>query len=62
MSFSDKSEIKRLLTEQAFYNVLIKKVKIKHLNNVDMMGALPFYDELNTAKTAKAFKKICKKL
>ena len=59
MSFSDKSEIKRLLTEQAFYNVLIKKAKIKHLNNVDMMGALPFYDELNTAK---AFKKICKKL
>ena len=39
MSFSDKSEIKRLLTEQAFYNVLIKKAKIKHLNNVDMMGA-----------------------
>ena len=61
MSFADKNEIKWLLKEQAFYNLLIKRPKTEHLNNVDMMDALPFYDELNIAKTAKAFKKICKK-
>ena len=43
--------------EQPFYNAPIEKPKIKHLNNVDMLSELPFYDELNTVKTAKAFKK-----
>ena len=53
MSFSDKNEIKILLKEQPFYNV----TKIKHLNNIDMLIELRFYDELNILKTAKAFKK-----
>ena len=57
MSFSDKDETKRLLKEQPFYNVPTEKPKIKHLNNVDMLSELPFYDELNIIKTAKAFNK-----
>ena len=56
MSFSDQNEIKRLLKEQPFYNVPIDKPKIKKLNSVDMLSELPFYDELNIVKTAKAFK------
>ena len=35
--------------------------KIRGLDNVDMLHGLPFYDELNILKTAKAFK-ICKNL
>ena len=57
MRFSDKSEIKRLLKEQPLRNVTIEKPKIKHLNNVDMLSELSFYDESNIAKTAKAFKR-----
>ena len=56
MRFSDKNKTKRLLKEQSFYNTSIEKPNIKHLNNVDMLSELPFYDELNIAKTAKAFK------
>ena len=57
MSFSDENEIKRLHKEQPFYNVPIEKPKIKHLNKVDMLSELPFYDELNIVKTAKVFKR-----
>ena len=57
MSFSDENEIKRFLKEQQFYNAPIVKPKIKHLNNVDMLRELPFYEELNILKTAKAFKR-----
>ena len=55
MSFSDENEIKRLIKEQPFYNVTIEKPKVKHFSNVDMLNELPFYDELNIVKTAKAF-------
>ena len=34
----------------------IKKTIIKKLNNADMLSELPFYDELNIVKIAKAFK------
>ena len=57
MSFPDEIEIKRLLKDQPFYNVPIKKPKTKHLNNVDIVSELPFYDELNIVKTEKAFKR-----
>ena len=55
MSFPDEEEIKRLPKEQPFYNVPIEKPKTKCLNNV-MLDELPFQDELNIVKTAKAFK------
>ena len=57
MSLSDENKIKRLLKEQPFYNITIKKLKIKRLNNVDMLSELSFHDELNIVKTAKAFKR-----
>ena len=60
MSFSGENEIKRLLKEQPFYNVLTEKPKIKDLSNEDMLSQLPFYDELNIVKTAKAFKRYVK--
>ena len=57
MSFSDENETKKLPKEQLRYNVPIEKPKIKKLNNVDMLSELPFSDELNIVKTAKAFKR-----
>ena len=45
MGFSDEDEIKRLLKEQPFYNLPIKKPKIKHRSNEDMLPELLFYDE-----------------
>ena len=35
---------------------IIEKTKIKKLNNINKLHELPFYDELNIVKTAKAFK------
>ena len=35
----------------------MEKPNIKQLNNADMSSELPFYIELNIAKTAKAFKR-----
>ena len=57
MSFSDENEIKRLLKEQPFCNAPIEKPEIKHLNNVDMLSELPFYDELNMINASKTFKR-----
>ena len=47
MSSLDEHEIKRLLKEIPFYNVLTEKLKIKKLSNVEMLHELPLYDELN---------------
>ena len=38
-----------------FYNVSIEKLKIKRLNNIDLLPELPFYDQLNKIKTDQAF-------
>ena len=42
--------------ELPFYNKHIKKPKIKHLKNIDLLSELPFYKELNVIKTNRAFK------
>ena len=42
--------------ELPFFNVSIKKPKIKRLKNVDLLAELPFYDQLNIIKTDQAFK------
>ena len=42
--------------ELPFYNQHIKKPKIKHLKNIDLLPELPFYKELNVIKTNCAFK------
>ena len=39
-----------------FYNTHIEKPKIKRLKNIDLLSALPFYEELNVIKTDQAFK------
>ena len=33
--------------EHPFYNVLIEKPNIKHLSNIELLHALPFFDELS---------------
>ena len=33
-----------------FYNKHIKKPKIKHLKNIDLLPERPFYEELNVIK------------
>ena len=52
--------MKRLFNELPFYGVSTEKTCTKHLNNIDMLYELPFYDELDLAKTSKAFKRIRK--
>ena len=47
MSFWNQKEAKRLFQILAFYNVLIEKLKIKGLKNIDLLQELPFYVELN---------------
>ena len=40
-----------------FYNVLIVKLLIKHLKNIDLLHELPFYDKLSIVKISEALKK-----
>ena len=39
-----------------FYNKYIEKLKIKRLNNIDLLSELPFYEELNIIKTDRTFR------
>ena len=39
-----------------FHNKRIKKPKIKHLKNIDLLSELPFDEELNIIKTNYAFR------
>ena len=56
MNFWDEKEAKRLFKQLPFSKNPIKKPYIKHLNNIDMLHELPFYNELSIVKTSKAFK------
>ena len=42
--------------ELPFYNKHIKKPKIRHLKNIDLLSELLFYEELNVIKTNYACK------
>ena len=42
-----------------FY-VLIEKLKIKHLSNVELLQELPFYDELCVVEISNSFKRYTK--
>ena len=57
MSFGMKKEQKKLFQMFPFHNVLIKKPKIKHLSNIELLHELPFYDELSVVEISKAFKR-----
>ena len=52
----DEKEAKRLFQELPFYNIFIKKPRIKHLRNIDVLRELLFYDELSIWKISEAFK------
>ena len=54
MSFWYTKELFQILP---FYNVLIKKSKIKHLTNIELLHELPFCDELNVVEVSKASKR-----
>ena len=53
MDFWDTKKIFQIFR---FYNVLIEKIKIKHLSNIELLHELPFYDELSFVKKSNAFK------
>ena len=57
MSFWDEKDAKGLFQELPFYNVLIEKLRIKRLKNIDLLRELPFYDGLSMKQVSKAFKR-----
>ena len=40
-----------------FYNKSIEKLKIKHLENIDSLSELPFYEKLSIIKTSHVFRR-----
>ena len=42
MSFLHEKELKRLFQKLTFYNVLIETLRIKYLQNIDLLYELPF--------------------
>ena len=57
MNFWDEKETKGLFQELLFYNIFIKKPRIKRLKNLDLLQKIPFYQELNIEEISKAFKR-----
>ena len=57
MSFLHEKELKRLFQKLTFCNVLIETLRIKYLQNIDLLYELPFYDDLAIVKISKAFKR-----
>ena len=51
-----KIKVKRSLERLPFIETLIKKPYTKRLNKINILGELPFYDELSIAKALKALK------
>ena len=52
MGFWDAKKLFQILL---FYNAFIEKHEIKKLSNIKSLQKLPFYDELNVAKSSNAF-------
>ena len=57
MSFWDEKEAERLFQELPLYNVLIEKLHIRRVRNIDLLHELPFYDELSIVKISQAFRR-----
>ena len=55
--FWNEKEATELFQILPFCNFLIKKPKIKHLSNIQLLHELPFYDELSVVEISKAFKR-----
>ena len=49
-------DVVKYFKELLFYNKYIKKPKIKHLKNIDLLSGPPFYEELSVIKTDHTFK------
>ena len=47
---------KKLLSEQQFYKQPIKKTRFKKLTNQDLLGDLPFYDDINILRNERTFR------
>ena len=47
---------KELFQILLFHNVLIEKLKINDLSNIDLLHELPFYDKLSVVKISKGFR------
>ena len=56
-AFWNEKEAKELFQVLPFYNVLIKKPKIKHFLNTELLHELQIYDELSVAEISKVFKR-----
>ena len=54
--FWNEKEGKNLFQTLPFYNVLIEKLEIKKLSNIELLHELPFYNELSITEISKAFK------
>ena len=48
--FWNEKQAKQLFKIFPFYNVLIKKPKIKHLSNIEFLYEVPFYDEFSVVE------------
>ena len=55
--FWNEKEATELFQILPFFNVLIKKPKIKHLSNIKFLHELPSYHELSVAEVSNAFKR-----
>ena len=55
--FWNEKKAKELFQILPFYNVLIKKTKINHLSNTELLHELPLYDELSDVEISKALKR-----
>ena len=50
-------EAKILFQELLFYNILIKKTRIKRIKNIDLLHELLFYGELSIVEIPQGFKR-----
>ena len=53
----NEKEAKNLFQILSFYIILIEKLEIKKLSNIELLHELPFYDELSITEVPKAFKR-----
>ena len=56
MNFPDEKEAESAISELPFCNASFEKPFIKLRNDMDLLGEIPFYNQLNIVKISKAFK------
>ena len=58
--FWNEKEAKELFRTLPFCNVLIEKLKIKHLSNIELLHEFPFYDELSVVEISNTIRRCAK--